>query len=109
MRSNGTAAHFPDQSWFRTLFYRRLRKKGTQEDQLKKAKKRTIISTAATRGIQGLSIQDLAAKTDDKKKAAVKEAFTRFLLNPNVPLGRSTELRTVLERSPNGANFGIFD
>jgi hypothetical protein len=61
----------------RTLFYRRLRKKGTQEDQLKKAKKRTIVSTAATRGIQGLSIQDLAAKTDDKKKAAVKEAFTR--------------------------------
>ncbi len=79
-----SALQLSDHSLRRTLFYRRLRKKGTQEDQLKKAKKRTIVSTAATRGIQGLSIQDIAAKTDDKKKAAVKEAFTRFLLNHNI-------------------------
>ena len=63
----------------RTLFYRRLRKKGTQEDQLKKAKKRVIISTAATRGIQGLSIQELNAKVNESadKRKAVKEASLR--------------------------------
>ena len=63
----------------RTLFYRRLRKKGTQEDQLKKAKKRVIISTAATRGIQGLSIAELNAKANESadKRKAVKEASLR--------------------------------
>ena len=63
----------------RTLFYRRLRKKGTQEDQLKKAKKRVIVSTAATRGIQGLSIAELNAKQNESadKRKAVKEASLR--------------------------------
>eukprot|EP00283_Hemiselmis_rufescens_P007652 CAMPEP_0173425204 /NCGR_PEP_ID=MMETSP1357-20121228/4970_1 /TAXON_ID=77926 /ORGANISM="Hemiselmis rufescens, Strain PCC563" /LENGTH=147 /DNA_ID=CAMNT_0014388601 /DNA_START=92 /DNA_END=535 /DNA_ORIENTATION=+ len=55
-----------------TMFYRRLRKKGTQEDQLKKAKKRTMASTVMSRGIAGLSVEDLKAKkgeSGDKRKA----------------------------------------
>lgn len=54
------------------MFYRRLRKKGTQEDQLKKAKKRVISTSAMNRGIAGLSIDDLKAKkaeSSDKRKA----------------------------------------
>lgn len=58
--------------FYRTIFYRRLNKKGTQEDQLKKAKKRVVSSTAISRGIAGLSIEELKAKkneTADKRKA----------------------------------------
>jgi hypothetical protein len=54
------------------MFYRRLRKKGTQEDQLKKAKKRVVATSVMNRGIAGLSIEDLKAKkseTTDKRKA----------------------------------------
>jgi hypothetical protein len=56
----------------RTMFYRRLRKKGTQEDQLKKAKKRVVATSVMNRGIAGLSVEDLKAKkseTTDKRKA----------------------------------------
>ena len=61
------------------MFYRRLRKKGTQEDALKKAKKRVVTSTAVSRGIQGLSIEDLKAKKAESKdkRAAVREATVR--------------------------------
>merc|ERR1711966_273181 len=55
-----------------TMFYRRLRKKGTQEDQLKKAKKRVVTSSAVNRGIAGLSVEDLKAKkseTPERRKA----------------------------------------
>ena len=61
------------------MFYRRLRKKGTQEDQLKKAKKRVITSSVMNRGIAGLSVDDLKAKkneSSDKRKAA-KDATLR--------------------------------
>lgn len=62
-----------------TLFYRRLRKKGTQEDVLKKAKKRIVTSTAMTRGIAGLSIEDLKAKKSEapERRKAMREATVR--------------------------------
>ena len=63
----------------RTMFYRRLRKKGTQEDQLKKAKKRVITTTAISRGIAGLSVEDLKAKKNESsdKRKAVRDATLR--------------------------------
>jgi large subunit ribosomal protein L24e len=63
----------------RTIFYRRLRKKGTQEDALKKAKKRAIQSSVMARGIAGISIEDLKAKkaeSGDKRKA-MRDATVR--------------------------------
>lgn len=67
------SAGIPDDYFVhRTMFYRRLRKKGTQEDQLKKAKKRVVATSVMNRGIAGLSIEDLKAKkteTTDKRKA----------------------------------------
>mmetsp|Transcript_33183 Transcript_33183/g.67402 ORF Transcript_33183/g.67402 Transcript_33183/m.67402 type:complete len:126 (+) Transcript_33183:259-636(+) len=62
-----------------TMFYRRLRKKGTQEDQLKKAKKRVVTSSAITRGFQGLSIDQLKAKKEEtpERRKAAREADVR--------------------------------
>lgn len=67
-------------SW--TLFYRRLRKKGTQEDVLKKAKKRIVTSSAMTRGIAGLSIDELKAKKSEapERRKAMREATVRYTL-----------------------------
>jgi hypothetical protein len=64
------------------MFYRRLRKKGTQEDQLKKAKKRVITTTAISRGIAGLSVEDLKAKKNESsdKRKAVRDATLRCVL-----------------------------
>lgn len=63
----------------RTMFYRRLRKKGTQEDQLKKAKKRVVTSSAVTRGFAGLSIEQLKLKKDEtpERRKAAREADVR--------------------------------
>eukprot|EP00802_Teleaulax_amphioxeia_P021532 Tamp_21896.p3 GENE.Tamp_21896~~Tamp_21896.p3 ORF type:complete len:126 (+),score=44.76 Tamp_21896:661-1038(+) len=68
-----------------TLFYRRLRKKGTQEDVLKKAKKRIVTSTAMTRGIQGLSIEELKAKKSEnpERRKAQREATVRSAKEEN--------------------------
>ncbi|EKX46568.1 large subunit ribosomal protein L24e_1, cytoplasmic [Guillardia theta CCMP2712] len=62
-----------------TLFYRRLRKKGTQEDQLKKAKKRVISTSVLSRGIQGMTIEELKNKTSEGKerRKAMREATVR--------------------------------
>jgi len=62
-----------------TMFYRRLRKKGTQEDQLKKAKKRVVTSSAVTRGFAGLSIEQLKLKKDEtpERRKAAREADVR--------------------------------
>ena len=70
-------------SW--TLFYRRLRKKGTQEDVLKKAKKRIVTSSAMTRGIAGLSIDELKAKKSEapERRKAMREATVRSAKDEN--------------------------
>jgi len=70
-------------SW--TLFYRRLRKKGTQEDVLKKAKKRIVTSTAMSRGIAGLSIEELKAKKSEnpERRKALREATVRTAKDEN--------------------------
>jgi hypothetical protein len=67
------------------MFYRRLRKKGTQEDQLKKAKKRVVSSSALTRGFAGLSIEQLKAKKDEtpERRKAAREADARCFLRPS--------------------------
>ena len=77
-------------SW--TLFYRRLRKKGTQEDVLKKAKKRIVTSSAMTRGIAGLSIDELKAKKSEapERRKAMREAPP--------PRGRMPKTLTARER-----------
>jgi hypothetical protein len=65
-----------------TLFYRRLRKKGTQEDVLKKAKKRIVTSSVLSRGITGLSIDDLKAKKSEapERRKAMREATVRCVM-----------------------------
>jgi hypothetical protein len=55
--------------------------KKKQEDVLKKAKKRIVTSTAMTRGIQGLSIEELKAKKSEnpERRKAQREATVRYL------------------------------
>ncbi|KAJ1472653.1 ribosomal protein L24e-domain-containing protein [Baffinella frigidus] len=62
-----------------TIFYRRLRKKGTQEDALKKAKKRVTSTSVMNRGIAGISIEDLKAKKSESgdKRKAMRDATVR--------------------------------
>lgn len=71
-----------------TLFYRRLRKKGTQEDVLKKAKKRIVTSSVMSRGIAGLSMDDLKAKKSEapERRKAMREATVRYALLPSCGL-----------------------
>lgn len=54
--------------------------KKKQEDVLKKAKKRIVTSTAMTRGIQGLSIEELKAKKSEnpERRKAQREATVRY-------------------------------
>merc|ERR1712205_267650 len=68
-----------------TLFYRRLRKKGTQEDVLKKAKKRIVTSSVMSRGIQGLSVDELKAKKSEapERRKAMREATVRSAKDEN--------------------------
>merc|ERR1711943_96282 len=63
----------------------RLRKKGTQEDVLKKAKKRIVTSSAMTRGIAGLSIDELKAKKSEapERRKAMREATVRSAKDEN--------------------------
>lgn len=55
---------------------------GCQEDVLKKAKKRIVTSTAMSRGIAGLSIEDLKAKKSEnpERRKALREATVRYFL-----------------------------